>query len=751
MNNNEIDYNMRILSIAPTLPRFVTLSSNPTQTLGAYSDDGITWQSCLGLIANFSVTSIASSQEKYIAVGSEYNGSNLVATDKFLYSNDGINWNVGTLPYVGRWGLVAYGNGTYVISKGRSDFYTNTQDPKEILVSTDGLIWTKKILPFGTLSTYWGRLEFTGNLFFLVEQGNPNILTSSDGINWQYSTVVLGAVALITGVSYGNNVYVAVFITIYGTQKKFVSVVSSDGLTWFVYDILSYDQNATPNTNVVFGNGRFSFITGSIIGTTYDARSYYSNDGIVWNYVSLPSIQQIFYWAIGYANGIFVGTANLSKKSARSLDGLEWSVTENMPATDSWLNLAYLPTNNPRSPNTAGYFAGGSSNVIDIVATADKLTYSTDSTAAQTTANLSQARTSLAGCSGESTKGYFAGGSGGGSNVITADKLTYANDSTVAQTTANLSQARQGVAGISQGTTKGYFAGGYTIANPGVATTDLLTYSNDTTIAQTSAYLSQARSESAGCSGEGTKGYFAGGYTGELVATADKIIYATDSTAAQTTANLSQGRYGLAGVSEGLTKGYFAGGNGSFGRTADKLIYSIDTTVAQTSANLSQARLRLAGVSDGSTKGYFAGGATGAVVTVATADKLTYSTDITAAQTTANLTQARYSLAGVDGTLSSPTPVAPTPVSPTPVSPTPISPTPVSPTPVIENYVWGFANHKECFCDCFIGTAQSYNDYKISVMPFANGVGAIETLVFYGPATSVNVDNCFRQLNPTPP
>ena len=85
MNNKEIDYNMRILSIAPTLPRFVALTNDPTQTLGVYSDDGITWQSCLGLIANFNVTSIASSPEKYIAVGSEYDGSNLVPTDKFLY------------------------------------------------------------------------------------------------------------------------------------------------------------------------------------------------------------------------------------------------------------------------------------------------------------------------------------------------------------------------------------------------------------------------------------------------------------------------------------------------------------------------------------------------------------------------------------------------------------------------------------------------------------------------------------------
>jgi hypothetical protein len=58
----------------------------------------------------------------------------------------------------------------------------------------------------------------------------------------------------------------------------------------------------------------------------------------------------------------------------------------------------------------------------------------------------------------------------------------------------------------------------------------------------------------------------------------------------------------LAGVSEGLTKGYFAGGNDNtvYVSTADKLTYSTDTTTAQTSANLSQSKGYLAGVDGGS-------------------------------------------------------------------------------------------------------------------------------------------------------
>ena len=295
------------------------------------------------------------------------------------------------------------------------------------------------------------------------------------------------------------------------------------------------------------------------------------------------------------------------------------------------------------SYSKAGYFAGGIITGSVSVTTADKLIYSTDTTAAQASANLSQARFLLTGCS-SLTNGYFAGGTSSVS-FTTADKLKFSTDTTAAQTTANLSQARSLLAGCSGNGIKGYFAGGNT-----TVTADKLTYATDTTAAQTTANLSQARSGLAGVSEGTTKGYFAGGSTGAVVTTADKLTFSTDATAAQTSANLSQARDQLAGCSGEGSKGYFAGGLNALGNrviTADKLTYSTDATAAQTTANLSQARENLAGISEGSTKGYFAGGFT--IIFLSTVDKITYSTDTTAAQTTANLSQGRYGLAGVDG------------------------------------------------------------------------------------------------------
>ena len=143
------------------------------------------------------------------------------------------------------------------------------------------------------------------------------------------------------------------------------------------------------------------------------------------------------------------------------------------------------------------------------------------------------------------TKGFFSGGNAG-SNVATADRTTYSTETTVAVTGANLSQARYHLAAAGNAE-KGFFSGGKTGSNPGVATSDRTTYSTETTAAVTGANLSQARRELA-AAGNAEKGFFSGGTTGSNpgLATSDRTTYSTETTAAVTGANLSQARYGLA-------------------------------------------------------------------------------------------------------------------------------------------------------------------------------------------------------------
>jgi len=301
--------------------------------------------------------------------------------------------------------------------------------------------------------------------------------------------------------------------------------------------------------------------------------------------------------------------------------------------TLGWQIKSYQ-SDNQAYGGTKGYFAGGYTGAK--VSTTDKITFSTDTTAAATTANLTTQKFACVGVSEGSTKGYVAGGTTG-ADVNTADKITFSGDTTAAATTANLSQARDNLAGLNGGSTKGYFAGGTTGAK--VKTADKITFGTDTTVAQTTSDLSQERYGVTGASDTISKGYFAGGSTGTPVNTTDKIIFSTDATSAQTTANLSSNRESSSGVGSAANKCYFSGGNtGANVVTTDKVAFSTDVLAATVSANLTQARGTLAGLGEWKTKGYLAGGTTGGGVYVATTDKVTISTDVTSAQTTANLT-----------------------------------------------------------------------------------------------------------------
>jgi hypothetical protein len=91
-------------------------------------------------------------------------------------------------------------------------------------------------------------------------------------------------------------------------------------------------------------------------------------------------------------------------------------------------------------------------------------------------------------------------------------------------------------------------------------------------------------------------------------------------------------------MTEGTSKGYWGGGFtglSSWTTRTDKISFSTDTSVSQTTADLSAGRDRYQSVSDGSSKGYFAGGQTGSHLSIC--DKVTFATDVTVAQTTITL------------------------------------------------------------------------------------------------------------------
>jgi len=361
--------------------------------------------------------------------------------------------------------------------------------------------------------------------------------------------------------------------------------------------------------------------------------------------------------------GGFVGLTPGAPQYISATAGL---LTETAPANAQMVGMA-LPSGteiliNEIGANTTtsplilamGYFAGGNTGgAAPACAIADKITFSTSTTAACTTANLGAVTIAPAGLSDGATKGYFAGGMTPNVSFTAAYKITFSSDTTATCTTANLAAAAGYLAGVYGGSAKGYFSGGWTDSTTYTLATDLVTYSTDATAAKTTANLSLARYGLVGVSNSSSKGYVGGGrsISGSGEAVTDLITFSTDSTAAHTAANLSAGRYKLAGISDGTTKGYFSGGwTGAPTNVTDKITFSTDVTSAQTTANLPTVNGGLQGMSAGSVNGYCSGGGTNAGPTlVATSNKATYSTDTFAAATTANLSGVRQTMGSASG------------------------------------------------------------------------------------------------------
>jgi hypothetical protein len=191
--------------------------------------------------------------------------------------------------------------------------------------------------------------------------------------------------------------------------------------------------------------------------------------------------------------------------------------------------------------------------------------------------------------------------------------------------------------GVESTADTGRFISGF----PGVS--DKVTYSTDiTTLAPGITFSNR---EHLAATGNSTHGYFGGGgrYS-DKTSRMDKVSYSSDTSVQVPTAQLSSTRYYLAATGNS-TKGYFGGGSIGPGSsnaqaTMDKVTYSTDITVATPTANLSGARYYLAATGN-QTAGYFGGGLSNS----SRMDKLTYSTDTTVFTPSANLLFPIYALA----------------------------------------------------------------------------------------------------------
>ncbi len=267
--------------------------------------------------------------------------------------------------------------------------------------------------------------------------------------------------------------------------------------------------------------------------------------------VATANLSQARWELAGVANpavaAYFAGgrTSPSSTVDQTTTDKLVFATDTTSAVGSAALSLARSQLAGLSERSTKGYFAGGlSASPAVYITRTDKITFSVDGTSAAGSASLSQARAALGGLSEGTSKGYWGGGSTGGGvpQVKTADKITFSGDSTSAFGSANLSVARFGLVSGSDGSTKGYWAGGET--NSPLATTDKITFSTDTTTALATSF----NTDTAASGSDANKLFGMGGRQG---ASGLKIVFATDVSSAVGTGslgNLSQSRKQLAGA-----------------------------------------------------------------------------------------------------------------------------------------------------------------------------------------------------------
>jgi hypothetical protein len=299
----------------------------------------------------------------------------------------------------------------------------------------------------------------------------------------------------------------------------------------------------------------------------------------------------------------------------------------------------------------SGYSLGGRTATSGSIATSDKIAFSTDIMVACETANLTGSRSFGGFMSKAASHGYSCGGCSTGVTgyTATADKLVYSTSTTAASTNSNLSTTRGRLCGLGNGSTHGYCCGGYS-GTTSLTTGDKLTFSNDTLAACATANLSAIRSYTAGLNGTSSKGYVMGGCTGNgsgMVATTDMLTYSTDTIAATATADITTAAYAPTCLSEGSVKGYANGGAtaAALTKVTYKLTYSTDTTAASTSANTTSVYNASSPCSEGGNKGYLSGGWISTYTNLA--EMIVYATDTTGTKTSANLSSNRQGASGV--------------------------------------------------------------------------------------------------------
>lgn len=162
--------------------------------------------------------------------------------NRVFSSNDGITWVARTTPANNPWEDVAYGNGVFVA-------VASSGTGNRIMTSPDGITWTARAFRD---TTNWFCVKFINGVFYIggtSPSAVPSLAYSTDGITWTNASGSNLQAINVSGIAYGNGVFVAISK---GTGA--VAAKSTNGTTWaLVPEFPSYGNFQ----DVEFHNGNF--------------------------------------------------------------------------------------------------------------------------------------------------------------------------------------------------------------------------------------------------------------------------------------------------------------------------------------------------------------------------------------------------------------------------------------------------------------------------------------------------------------
>jgi hypothetical protein len=278
------------------------------------SYDGTTWTNAIPITGFYN--SICWNGSIFCAVG-----GSIVAT-----SIDGLIWTSRTIPN-NNWQTVCWGNNVFVAVANNL-----------VAVSSDGMNWSSKSL--SVTSVTWVSVCWGNNMF--VACGGSAVMTSPDGSVWSY--IAIPSNLDLKNICWNGSIFCAI-----NGSGSFMSVISSDGVNWIVYQAYGINQQPRARGGLAW-NGTV-FCSQAFLGI------YYSYNGIFWVFVEdviSPALNNAFSsntkelcWNgrvfVGFyimSNDIptvFVSPVNFPNHSPYKLD--------NVSETSVW-NNNYNPLNN---------------------------------------------------------------------------------------------------------------------------------------------------------------------------------------------------------------------------------------------------------------------------------------------------------------------------------------------------------------------------------------------------------------------